>query len=125
MILVLTYLLIFGPVVALAQTPCNANGRSGVCITTSSCTGTPFSGHCAGAANIQCCVPSDGSSGSSAGLCGSYAGAAVSAIAGNGNVIYSVVKIRPEHLSNPAVYTSAATASDDTVTTSTAWAFNK
>ncbi|CAF1087310.1 unnamed protein product [Rotaria sordida] len=165
MILTLTCLLIYGPVVALAATactaqnakgtcisttsctgksvaghcpgtasvqccipkgnPCTANGKSGSCISTAFCSGTSVSGHCPGAANIQCCVASGGSSGSSAGLCGSYAGAAVSSIKGNGNVMYSVVKIRPEHLSNPAIYTSAPTASDNTMTTSTACAFDK
>ncbi|CAF1190018.1 unnamed protein product [Rotaria sordida] len=165
MILTLTCLLIYGPVVALAATactaqnakgtcisttsctgksvaghcpgtasvqccipkgnPCTANGKSGSCISTAFCSGTSVSGHCPGAANIQCCVASGGSSGSSAGLCGSYAGAAVSSIKGNGNVVYSVVKIRREHLSNPAIYTKSPTASDNTMTTSTACAFDK
>ncbi|CAF3193441.1 unnamed protein product [Rotaria sp. Silwood2] len=165
MILAVAYLLVFGPVIALAQTACTAqnakgtcistasctgrsvaglcpgaadvqccipqgsactaNGRSGICISTTSCAGTPVAGACPGAANIQCCVDSAGSSGSSAGLCGGYAGATVSSIAGNNNVMYSVVKIKPEHLSNPAIYSNSPTASDNTMTTSTACAFDK
>ncbi|CAF3495631.1 unnamed protein product [Rotaria sp. Silwood1] len=117
-------MLVFGPVVALAQTACTANGKSGVCIPTTSCTGISLSGFCPGAANIQCCVDSAGSSGSSAGLCGGYAGSTVSSIAGNSNVMYSVVKIKPEHLSNPAIYSNSPTASDNTMTTTTACAFD-
>ncbi|CAF3393729.1 unnamed protein product, partial [Rotaria socialis] len=64
-------------------------------------------------------------SGSSSGLCGSYVGAAVSSIKGNNNVMYSVVKIRQEHLTNPGIYSSAPTAADNTMTTSTACAFDK
>ncbi|CAF0776769.1 unnamed protein product [Rotaria sp. Silwood1] len=165
MILTLTYLIVFGPVLALAATACTARNAKGTCISTASCTGTSVSGHCPGAANIQCCIPkgsactangksgtcistascagtsvagqcpgaaniqcciaSGGSSGSSAGLCGSYAGAAVSSIKGNSNVMYSVVKIRQEHLSNPAIYSNSPTASDNTMTTTTACAFDK
>jgi hypothetical protein len=101
---------------------CNANGKAGACVSTSSCAGTAVAGQCPGAASIQCCVANGGSSN---GLCGSYAGAAVSNIAGNGNVIYSVVKIRPEHLSNPAIHSAAPTAQDNTMTTTTACAFDK
>ncbi|UJR37389.1 hypothetical protein I4U23_030094 [Adineta vaga] len=106
-------------------TSCNASGRSGICIATSSCAGTSVSGHCPGAANIQCCVANGGSSGSANGLCGSYAGNAVSSIQGNGGVTYSVVKIRPEHLSNPSIHSASPTAQDNTMTTSTACAFDK
>ncbi len=35
---------------------CTADGKSGVCIATSACKGRSHPGHCAGAANIQCCV---------------------------------------------------------------------
>ncbi|CAF3594990.1 unnamed protein product [Rotaria socialis] len=165
MILTLTYLLVFGPSFALAQTACTAknakgtciatsscsgtsvaglcpgaaniqccipkgtactaNGKSGSCIATSSCAGTSVAGLCPGAANIQCCVAAGGTSGSSSGLCGSYVGAAVSSIKGNNNVMYSVVKIRQEHLTNPGIYSSAPTAADNTMTTSTACAFDK
>ncbi len=104
-------------------TACNANGRVGVCVSTTSCGGDHLAGHCPGAASIQCCVAK--SSGSANGLCGSYAGSAVSSIAGNGNVMYSVVKIRQEHLSNPAIYSAAPTAQDNTMTTTTACAFDK
>ncbi|CAF1595492.1 unnamed protein product [Adineta ricciae] len=104
---------------------CSASGRSGICIATSSCAGTSVPGHCPGAANIQCCVANGGSSGSANGLCGSYVGAAVSSINGNGGVAYSVVKIRPEHLSNPSIHSASPTAQDNTMTTSTACAFDK
>ncbi|CAF0979326.1 unnamed protein product [Adineta steineri] len=106
-------------------TSCTANGKSGSCVATSACAGTAVAGHCPGAANIQCCVASGGASGSANGLCGSYAGAAVSSIKGNGNVAYSVVKIRTEHLTNPAIHTAAPTAADNTMTTTTACAFDK
>ncbi|CAF3417026.1 unnamed protein product [Rotaria socialis] len=106
-------------------TACTANGKSGSCIATSSCAGTSVAGLCPGAANIQCCVAAGGTSGSSSGLCGSYVGAAVSSIKGNNNVMYSVVKIRQEHLTNPGIYSSAPTAADNTMTTSTACAFDK
>ncbi|CAM4870755.1 unnamed protein product [Rotaria socialis] len=165
MMLTLTYLLVFGPSFALAQTACTAknakgtciatsscsgtsvaglcpgaaniqccipkgtactaNGKSGSCIAKSSCAGTSVAGLCPGAANIQCCVAAGGTSGSSSGLCGSYVGAAVSSIKGNNNVMYSVVKIRQEHLTNPGIYSSAPTAVDNTMTTSTACAFDK
>jgi hypothetical protein len=104
---------------------CTANGKSGVCISTSSCTGTSVPGFCRGPADIRCCVGNGGSSGSSNDLCGSYVGATVSSIKGNGNVIYPVVKIRPEHLTNPSIYSSAPTAQDNTMTTKTACAFDK
>jgi len=104
---------------------CNANGRSGSCVATGSCGGTSVAGHCPGAANIQCCVANGGTSGSANGLCGSYAGAAVLSIAGNNNVKYSVVKIRSEHLSNPSIQSAAPTAQDNTMTTTTACAFDK
>ncbi|CAF1658149.1 unnamed protein product [Rotaria magnacalcarata] len=123
MILALTCLLVFGPAAALAQTACTSNGKSGVCMATSSCTGTSVAGLCPGAANIQCCIGS--SAGSSNGLCGGYVGATVSSIAGNGGVIYSVVKIKQEHLSTPSMYSAAPTSSDNTMTTSTACAFDK
>jgi len=35
---------------------CTANGKPGVCISTSQCTGKPVAGFCKGAANIQCCT---------------------------------------------------------------------
>ncbi|CAF3611824.1 unnamed protein product, partial [Adineta steineri] len=104
---------------------CTASGKSGSCVATSACAGTSVAGQCPGAANIQCCVASGGASGSANGLCGSYAGAAVSSIKGNGNVAYSVVKIRTEHLTNPAIHTAAPTAADNTMTTTTACAFDK
>ena len=106
-------------------TTCTAHGKNGICVPTSSCAGTPVSGHCPGASNIQCCVADGSSSASSSELCGGYAGATVSSISGNGNVIYSVVKIRPEHLTNSAMYSASPTSSDNTMTTSTACAFDK
>ncbi len=165
MLLILTGLLVFGPLVASTQTVCTAQNARGRCISTSSCSGKSVSGLCPGAANIQCCIPkgdsctangrsgicistsscvgksvpglcagpahikccvADGSSSSSAnGLCGSYAGAAVSSIKGNDNAAYSVVKIRPKHLSNPSIHSAAPTAQDNTMTTTTACAFDK
>ena len=104
---------------------CSANEKIGVCIDTSLCSGTSVAGKCAGASNIQCCVESGTSTGSSGGLCGNYEGATVNSIAGNGNVIYSVVKIRTEHLTDPSSYSLAPTSSDNTMTTSTACAFDK
>ena len=104
---------------------CTANSKSGICIATTSCAGTSVAGFCPGAANIQCCVASGSTTTSSNGLCGNYAGAAVSTIAGNNNVIYSVVKIRPEHLTNPSIHSAAPTAQDNTMTTTTACAFDK
>ncbi len=165
MLLLLTYLVVFGPVVASAATACTsgntkgscvatsacagrsvpglcpgaaniqcciptgtactANGKSGTCISTAACAGTSVAGFCPGAANIRCCVANGGSTGSANGLCGSYAGAAVSSIKVNNNVAYSVVKIRPEHLSNPSIHSAAPTAQDNTMTTTTACAFDK
>ncbi|CAF1334025.1 unnamed protein product [Rotaria sordida] len=105
---------------------CTANGKSGICISTNYCAGTSVPGYCSGAADIQCCVASDGgSSGSAAELCGSYVDATVMSITGNKNVAYSVVKIRSEHLSNPAIHSNLPTVSDNTMTTSTACAFDK
>ncbi|CAF2445286.1 unnamed protein product [Rotaria sp. Silwood2] len=106
---------------------CKANGKSGTCISTSSCKGTSVRGHCPGAANIQCCIPksSGGSSKPRGGVCGSYAGAAVRTIKGNGNKAYSVVKIKQTHLANPGSYSLSPTSSDNTMTTSTACAFDK
>jgi hypothetical protein len=107
-------------------TSCFDNSNvEGVCKDVSTCTGRTVTGKCPGAANIKCCITSDASSGSGEGLCGSYANAIVSSIAGNGDVIYSVVKILPEHLSNPSSYSLAPTESDNTMTTSTACAFDK
>jgi len=54
---------------------------------------------------------------SSNGLCGNYASSTVFSIAGNNNVIYSVVKIIKPHLSDPTIYDSAPTAKDNTMTT--------
>ena len=106
-------------------TACSANGLTGVCVDTAACGGTAVSGKCPGTANIQCCVAGSTSSGSSAGLCGSYANSAVSQITGNGNVVYSVVKILPAHLTTQSSYNLAPTDSDNTMTTTTACAFDK
>ena len=38
------------------KVPCSANGKSGVCIAKSTCSGTSVAGQCPGAADIQCCV---------------------------------------------------------------------
>jgi len=106
-------------------TNCVSNGVTGVCKDVSTCTGRTVTNLCPGAANIRCCLPSETPSGSASGLCGSYVGATVSSIAGNGNVIYSVVKIRTEHLVDPSIYSSAPTDKDNTMTTTTACAFDK
>jgi len=44
---------------ASAATACTANGLPGSCLDTSVCTGTrtPYTGACAGPANIECCTP--------------------------------------------------------------------
>ncbi|CAF1197208.1 unnamed protein product [Adineta ricciae] len=106
-------------------TSCSASGKSGVCVDVGSCAGTAVSGLCPGAANIKCCVASGGSAGSPAGLCGSYAGSEVKSIAGNDNVMYSVVKIRSEHLTTPSSASLSPTDSDNTMTTTTACAFDQ
>jgi len=110
-------------------TSCKANGKSGTCISTSSCKGTSIPGFCPGATNIQCCVSSGSSSSGSSkprgGLCGNYAGSTISSIKGNGNVAYSVVKIKKNHLANPGSYSLGPTKSDNTMTSSTACAFDK
>jgi hypothetical protein len=62
---------------------------------------------------------------SSSGLCGNYLGATISSIKGNDNVSYSVVKIRPEHLSDPSMHSATPTERDNTMTTTTACAFDK
>jgi hypothetical protein len=100
------------------------NNVAGICKDVSTCAGRTVAGKCPGAANIKCCITSEGS-GSAEGLCGSYANAIVSSIAGNGDVIYSVVKILPEHLSNPSSASLAPTESDNSMTTSTACAFDQ
>ncbi|CAF4261478.1 unnamed protein product [Rotaria socialis] len=137
MILTLTYLLVFGPSFALAQTACTAKNAKGTCIATSSCSGTSVAGLCPGAANIQCCIPkgtactANGKSGSCiatsscagtsvAGLCPGAANIQCCVAAGG-----TSVKIRQEHLTNPGIYSSAPTAADNTMTTSTACAFDK
>lgn len=91
----------------------------------SACTGRTVTGKCPGAANIKCCITSETTSGSSSDACGNYASATVSKIAGNDNVIYSVVKILPEHLTDTSAYAKAPTDSDNTMTTATACAFDK
>jgi hypothetical protein len=101
------------------------SNAQGTCIDVSACTGRTVSGKCPGAANIKCCITGDTSSGSGEELCGSYVGSTVSLIAGNGGVIYSVVKIRTEHLTDPSIYSSTPTEKDNTMTTSTACAFDQ
>jgi hypothetical protein len=101
------------------------SGAQGTCMEVSACTGRTVTGKCPGAANIKCCITSGVTPGSSEGLCGSYVGATVSSIAGNGGVIYSVVKIRTEHLTDPSIYSAAPTEKDNTMTTATACAFDK
>ena len=45
---------------ATAAPACEVEGAPGTCITTEACGGlgthTPFAGHCAGSADIQCCI---------------------------------------------------------------------
>merc|ERR1711939_1273869 len=106
-------------------TTCTVDNEQGECIDVAKCSGRTVSGKCPGAANIKCCLTGSTSTGSASGLCGSYVGATVSSIAGNGNVMYSVVKIKTEHLSAPSSYTLAPTESDNTMTTSTACAFDQ
>ena len=84
---------------------CSTNGKDSICIDKVECAGTSVAGECRGTAHIQCRINSGSfSSGSSAGLCGSYADATVSPIAGNGSFIYSVVKIKQGHLSTPSSF---------------------
>jgi LAS superfamily LD-carboxypeptidase LdcB len=59
------------------------------------------------------------------GSCGNYASAPVLSLAGNGNVTYSVVKIRREHLTNPSLSEGDPTTKDNTMTTAAACAFDK
>ena len=125
MLSVFICLLVFGPLTVFTQKTCTAQNMRGICIPTSSCSGKSVPGFCPGPANIRCCIANTGLSVSSNDLCGSYVGADVSSIKGNGDVIYSVVKIRPEHLVNPSIYSSAPTAQDNTMTTKTACAFDK
>jgi hypothetical protein len=120
-----TCLFIFGSLFTFAATSCIAENKKGVCISTSACSGKSVPGKCSGPANIQCCIPKGNSGSSNNDLCGTYVGSTVSSIAGNGNVMYSVVKIKTEHLSNPSSFSSAPTDSDNTMTTSTACAFDK
>ncbi len=58
-------------------------------------------------------------------LCRSYVDGTVSSIKGNGGVTYTVVKVRPVHLSDPSISSAAASEQDHTITTTTAWAFDK
>lgn len=110
----------------MARAACTANGKSGVCMLNTSCTGTPVAGFCSGPANIQCCIPGTTSAGgSSGGACGSYAGTPTTTIVGNGNKVYTVMKVKKEHLSNPNSYNMASDKSDNTITPSTACAFDK
>ena len=68
---------------------------------------------------ISCSLVSTG------GACGNYASSAVSSIAGNDGVVYSVVKVIKAHLSDPSIFTMAPTEKDNTMTTATACAFDK
>ncbi|CAF0785311.1 unnamed protein product [Adineta steineri] len=120
-------------------TACKANGKSGTCKLTSACKGTSVAGHCPGAKSNQCCIPKTvskpstggskpsaaGSKPSTSGRCGTYAKAPVRSIKGNGNKGYSVVKIKQTHLASPGSYSLSPSASDNTMTTSTACAFDK
>lgn len=117
--------------ILVRATACKANGKSGTCISTSSCKGKSVPGYCPGAAHIQCCIPKSTGGNtnkpkpSNGGACGGYAKAAVRSIKGNGNRAYSVVKIKREHLANPGSYSLAPSSSDNTMTRSTACAFDK
>lgn len=59
------------------------------------------------------------------GLCGAYAGATVSSITGNEGIVYQVVKVRPEHAVDPSSLSLSPSASDNTMRTITACAFDK
>ena len=59
------------------------------------------------------------------GLCGAYAGQAVTKIAGNKGVVYEVVKILPQHAEDRSMLTASPAARDNTMRTVTACAFDK
>lgn len=117
-------ILLIGLATSFATT-CLDNNIQGTCQDVSTCTGRTVSGKCPGAANIKCCITSGGSTGSAGGLCGNYVGATVSQVAGNADVVYSVVKIRTEHLTDPSIFSAAPTEKDNTMTTTTACAFDQ
>ncbi|CAF3119353.1 unnamed protein product [Rotaria sp. Silwood2] len=100
-------------------------GKVGRCIPTSSCAHSLYiSGLCEShPADVKCCFSA--TTITSNGLCGNYAGSTVFSIAGNNDVVYSVVKIIKAHLSDPSIYSAAPTDKDNTMTTTTACAFDK
>ncbi|CAF1337470.1 unnamed protein product [Didymodactylos carnosus] len=102
---------------------CTAAGKAGLCVATSACSGTSTPGLCPGLPdNVRCCVSGGGSTN---GLCGAYAASAVSTIKGNGNVVYSVVKILQSHLVDSSKYSLGSNQADNTMTTTTACSFDK
>lgn len=125
MLLLVTCLLIFVPSVVLSKIACTSGNIKGTCMLTSLCSGRSVAGLCPGAANIQCCISNSGSSSSSNELCGNYIGSSINYIKGNGNVVYPVVKIRREHLTDSGIYSAGPTTHDNTMTTTTACAFDK
>jgi len=90
--------------------------KQGSCVARTSCSGAVVTGICPGAANIICCTPK-GSAPTPVtpnNNCPVYANAGTSAIAGNGGVVYQVVRIAPQHFIGSA---------DNTMTKPTACAF--
>jgi len=95
--------------------------RRGTCKASASCTGanTVVHGLCSGPSSITCCVPGSAPSTPStpstpSSSCPVYANAPTSQIKGNGGVMYTVVRIAPQHFSGSA---------DNTMTKPTACAF--
>ncbi|CAF2697375.1 unnamed protein product [Rotaria sp. Silwood2] len=100
-------------------------GKVGRCIPTSSCVHSLcISGLCEShPADVKCCFSAPTTTSNE--LCGNYAGSTVFSIAGNDDVVYSVVKIIKAHLSEPNIYSAAPTDKDNTMTTTTACGFDK
>ena len=84
MLVSLTCLLVFGPLAALAQASCTTNNLRGTCKSTSTCSGKSVAGLCAGAADIQCCIPTGTacSATGSNGICVSTASCAGTSVSG-------------------------------------------
>jgi len=118
-----------------AQSGGSCGAIRGACALDTSCPNNFVRGKCPGAANIVCCggagspggPPSGGGGGGGggggSGDCGPYGSAPRSSIQGNSGVTYSVVKVRPEHLTNPSAYNLSPTSADNTMTVDTACGF--
>jgi hypothetical protein len=57
--------------------------------------------------------------------CGVYAGATVTKIAGNNDIVYETVPVHVSHLQDPSVFGKSPSASDNSIRTITACAFQK